>query len=175
MITSHKALPTSTLKIREYVQRIRATMRLEHALFFPIIQFLEMILPLMFPDLILEIVPLGDMPFLEGETLLGQCTIRIREDIYEAACNGDGRARFTIAHEVGHFLLHTPDSIVLCRLEPGQRLRPFEDPEWQANTFASELLMPPYLIAGRTKKDVMRNCGVSDSAAKVALKRCSKL
>ena len=71
-------------------------------------------------------------------------------------------------------MLHTPDAIVLCRMEVGQKLKPFEDPEWQANTFASELLMPPYLIAGMTKRDVMRECGVSEKAAMVALKKCAK-
>ena len=31
--------------------------------------------------------------------------IRIKQKIYDKACDGDGFARFTIAHEIGHFVL----------------------------------------------------------------------
>ena len=117
----------------------------------------------------LEIVAPEDMPFKEGETIPGQNKIRIREDVYNAACDGNGRARFTVAHEIGHFLLHTPNSISLCRMEEDTKLRPFEDPEWQANTFASELLAPACLITGHTKTEIMGRCGLSEKAAKVAL------
>ena len=174
MMTSFKALPTSKREIADYARRIRRRMQLEQKPFFPIVEFLEMTLQSAYEDMTLDIVPVDEMPFKEGETLPGQNTIRIREDVYYAACNGDGRARFTIAHEIGHFMLHTPDAIVLCRMEVGQKLKPYEDPEWQANTFASELLMPPYLIVGMTKRDVMREFGVSEKAAMVALKKCAK-
>ncbi|HLK43500.1 MAG TPA: ImmA/IrrE family metallo-endopeptidase [Thermoleophilia bacterium] len=60
------------------------------------------------------------------------------------------RRRFSVAHEVGHFLLHaeTGDEAVYCRtgdLRPDpdspERLR-----EREANRFAAELLMPAALI-----------------------------
>ena len=146
MYTAYKALPTSGKAIAEYARSIRSNTGLENAYFFPIMRFLEHVLPQAFPDMNLEIVPLQDMPFKEGETILGQNTIRIREDVYNEACVNNGRARFTVAHEIGHFLIHTPDSIVLCRQVEGTKLPPYEDPEWQANTFAGELLAPSYLI-----------------------------
>ena len=34
--------------------------------------------------------------------------IKIREDVYERAIKGYGRDRFTLAHELGHFLMHQP-------------------------------------------------------------------
>lgn len=44
-----------------------------------------------------------------GETIPSENRIRIREDVYERACNGYGRDRLTMAHELGHLLLHRDD------------------------------------------------------------------
>jgi len=66
------------------------------------------------------------------------------------------RLRSTIAHEIGHCLLHVPNAsernelkgrfendgnYPIERYDP-QDLRAFENPEWQAWRFASALLMP---------------------------------
>ncbi len=60
------------------------------------------------------------------------------------------RGRFSVAHEVGHFLLHAGDQPegVFCRAAD---LRPDPDSperlrERQANRFAAELLMPEVLV-----------------------------
>lgn len=75
-----------------------------------------------------------------------------------------------MAHELGHYLMHTRDELVFTRNQI--KLKSYEDSEWQANTFASELLMPEYLI---TKDDniftLMNRFGVSKSAAKVRLNK----
>lgn len=105
-----------------------------------------------------------------GETFPSKNLMRIREDIYLRAVDGEGRDRFTIAHEVGHLFMHEDDSVALCRLAPGQQLKPFENPEWQADAFGGELLASSYLIKGMTPRDVKYKCGVSFSAAKVQLK-----
>ena len=94
---------------------------------------------------------------------------------YTAACDNNGRARFTVTHEIGHFLIHTPDSIVLCRRIEGMKLPPNEDPEWQANTFAGELLAPSYLITNLSTRQVMELCGVSEKAAEIALTKSRKM
>ena len=172
MTTAYKALPASKREIADYARELRQVCGFENRNCFPIIQFLELILPRLFPDFNLEIPEVDDLPFKEGETIPGTNTIRLRCDIYLAACNGDGRARFTVAHEIGHFLLHTPDSIVLCRMEEGQKLKAFEDPEWQANFFASELLAPVYLARGMTKRQIMDEFGLTEGAAKVVVSKC---
>ena len=172
MTTAYKALPASTKEIANYARELRKACGYEYKKQFPIMHFLELILPRMFPDLSLELLEVDEMPFKEGETLPGSNTIRLRKDIYLAACDNDGRARFTVAHEIGHFLLHTPDSIVLCRMEKGQKLRAFEDPEWQANCFASELLSPVYLAKGMSKAAIMEQFLLSERAAKVVVSKC---
>jgi Zn-dependent peptidase ImmA (M78 family) len=58
--------------------------------------------------------------------------------------SGDsGRRRFTIAHEIGHFVLH-PER---CRPERGGGVNEAgRREEREADTFAAELLMPEYLV-----------------------------
>lgn len=70
----------------------------------------------------------------------------------------EGRYRFTVGHEIGHWQLHrehllsdseTPDffeqvaraPMVICRASQGRKLV-----EWQADKFASSLLMPRLLL-----------------------------
>lgn len=57
-----------------------------------------------------------------------------------------GRERFSIAHELGHWMLHRGRSF-RCRVDdPGQNLQSSRDVEKQADTFASHLLMPSALF-----------------------------
>lgn len=174
MNTTYKAVPTSKKKIEEYANQIRERCGLQNTKCFPIMYFLEIVLARFFPDISLLVVEPEDMPFKEAETVPGQSLIRIRRDIYDEAIEGDGRARFTIAHEVGHFLMHSPDSIVLCRMEAGTIMKTYEDPEWQANTFASYLLAPTALASGLTKQEIMQQFQLSERAAKVVVSRCKQ-
>jgi Zn-dependent peptidase ImmA (M78 family) len=61
------------------------------------------------------------------------------------------RAAFFVAHELGHTLLHTNQLVRLAQMPTNQQAafhrglsnhKPYEDTEWQANAFASSLLMP---------------------------------
>lgn len=97
---------------------------------------------------------------------------KIRESVYIGACNGNGRDRFTIAHELGHFFLHSNVTLTLAREDAIPKHIPsYCDPEWQANTFASEFLMPHDMIQGMTPEEVSRACGTSREAARIALKK----
>ena len=49
-------------------------------------------------------------------------------------------------------------------------MKPYEDPEWQADAFGGELLASSYLIEGMNSREVEKMCGVSAAAAKVQLK-----
>jgi IrrE N-terminal-like domain len=78
---------------------------------------------------------------LSGVLLPGRWEIWVRRDEPER------RRRFTVAHEVGHHLLHSDGAAVLCRpsdVETAQgdlRAR-----EREANRFAAELLMPEQMV-----------------------------
>lgn len=134
-------------------------------LYFDVVRFLEINLPQMIKKFHLEIMKVSDMPNKVGETFPAECKICIREDIYEKALEGDGYARFGIAHEIGHLLINDMDSISLCRLEKGEKIRAFEDPEWQADCFGGELLMYHPLIKDLSVEEITEKCGVTSKAA----------
>ena len=72
------------------------------------------------------------------------------------------RRRFTVAHEVGHHLLHSDGAAVLCRPADVETAAGDERTrEREANRFAAELLMPEPLVRaggrpGRTRPDRAR-------------------
>ncbi len=169
-MTLYKAQGLSRNDIRQLVRTIRRGTDMEYTLYFPIVRFLENILPILLPEFQLEIVPKEEMGNKHGETYPSKNLIRIREDVYLNAIDGSGRDRLTIAHEIGHLLLHDEDSIALCRLEPNEKLKAYEDPEWQADAFGGELLASSYLIKGLTSTEVQEKCGVSEAAANVQLR-----
>ncbi|MBQ6004325.1 MAG: ImmA/IrrE family metallo-endopeptidase [Clostridia bacterium] len=166
----YKASPVSRESIRHFIRDLKRKVGLEYELYFPILHFVENVLPLLIPDFQLEIVPVIDMGGKHGETYPSKHIMRIREDVYLRAAAGEGRDRLTIAHEVGHLFMHDDDYIALCRMAPDERLRPFEDPEWQADAFGGELLASSYLIIGMTESEIQEKCGVSLSAAHIQLK-----
>jgi len=79
----------------------------------------------------------------------------------------ENRQRFTIAHELGHFLLHeeTPTVFVddlMVHFRSERTVKRFDPREAQANEFAACLLMPRELL----KQDLVDNpVDVSDDAA----------
>jgi Zn-dependent peptidase ImmA (M78 family) len=94
--------------------------------------------------------------------------MKIREDVYEGAVKGNPRDRFTLCHELGHYLLHQPQQISFAR----GAVPKYCDPEWQANTFAGELMAPSNLIQNMTVDEIAEQCGISKTAASIQLKMC---
>ena len=96
----------------------------------------------------------------------------IRQSVYDGAYAGNGRDRFTLAHELGHVLLHGTNNFRLARND--KAIPSYQDPEWQANTFASMLLIPRDEILGMSIEDITTRYKVSKSAAEIALKQVKK-
>lgn len=121
-----------------------------------------------------EIVPEWELGEKHGETILEQGVIKIREDVYKGAVNGKGRDRFTICHEIAHLFLHGKLSHGVSLSRMGSEYVPvYMDPEWQANAFAAEFMMPyNKLRSGMTALDVMQTYGVSKAAAQNQLRHC---
>lgn len=107
---------------------------------FPVMEFLEKVLDQRMGLVRLELGTKADLGPFEGLTDKDGAFIVLREDVYEDAWRDDGRARFTVAHELGHFFLHT--QIPMARASLERKVAPFRLSEPQANQFASELLMP---------------------------------
>lgn len=169
-MTHYKAFNASRKDIEHYVYQIKKELGLEKSCYFPVVQFLELILSQLIDNFNIEIVEKSELPDKYAETLPAQNLIRIRSDVYEGACNNNPRDRFTIAHEIGHLFMHDGDSVTLCRLSHGAKLPAYQDPEWQANTFAGYLLMTPQCISDLSLDEICKKCKVSNRAAKIQMK-----
>ena len=125
---------------------IRENLGLEESPLFPVIEVIEKLFSDRLELVQFEVFTFEDMGDAEGYTCPQGNFIRLREDVYEKACYGDGRARFTAAHELGHFVLHTNSPLARTRRDDGTA--PFRLAEPQANQFAAELLMPRKFVRG---------------------------
>lgn len=167
---SFVAQPMSRRNIRNLANFFRKELGLTNEKYFPVIQVLEWGLAIIDEDFQYEIQDMHEMGTRHGLTYPDQSKIIIREDVYENAINGLGRDRLTIAHEIGHYLMHDTKNLALARTGNGQKIAAYLDPEWQANAFAGELLAPPHIIRGMTPFRISRECGLSMQAAEMQLK-----
>ncbi len=137
-MSNFKAEPKSRAIIRDMANTVRKIAGVSSNMAFPIIQFIEIFLDSFGYDW--EVCERAVMGNNYAVTYPSKKLLQIREDVYEACVRGNGRHRYTLAHELGHIILHNGVTTQLARSE--DEIRIFEDPEWQANTFAAELLAP---------------------------------
>lgn len=106
-------------------------------------------------------------PNEEAKTDIVNGVIYIKESIFNEACTESGsRSRFTIAHEIGHFVLHHALNMIdFSRTSNHFAHKIYEDPEWQADTFAGEFLMPTEACKELSPTEIQRRYHVSKSAA----------
>ena len=160
--------PISRKDIRMMANRIRIIERSYGNLYFDIVHFLEVTLPKIDPSFTFSVKPRSEMGECHGLTYPDRNEIQIREDVYERACNGSGRDRLTMAHELFHLLYHCKENISYARSD---NIEIYRDPEWQADAFGGELLIPYDLIVGMTPQQVAIECRVSLAAAKCQLRK----
>lgn len=165
------ATPRSIVNIRKIATTIRGELEISEEDPFPVMWFLEYVLPEMFENFELQIMSnIGDQT--EGLTTPDSKLIRLKEDVYNGAVDGNSRDLFTVVHEIGHLLLHSSEMTSFARgdYEP----KAYEKPEWQANTFAAELLMPYSIVRKLTTAEITEKYNVSRKAAEVRLKIIKK-
>ncbi|PKL44336.1 MAG: hypothetical protein CVV41_06775 [Candidatus Riflebacteria bacterium HGW-Riflebacteria-1] len=119
---------------------------------------------------------------VEAMTLCKSKQIILSHETYDSlgdeSSSGYGRARFTVAHEICHIAVHAKylrESTSLRGESSGIRLnrsflKPYEDPEIQANAFAARFLMPTFQVEmllreGATINEIAEVFGVSYEAA----------
>ena len=96
---------------------------------------------------------------VQAQTDILKDTIYIKESVYEGAIQNNGRDRMTIAHEILHLILHQPVALTLYRRTDDLPI--YKNPEWQAECFAGELLMPYDQIKDMTAEEIVEQCKVS--------------
>lgn len=169
-IDKYIAEPMSRKNIRKMAHELRTLCSYDDIYSFPIVNVLELFSNCGIFNL--EICSIDEMGSKFGETIPSRNLIKLREDVYEKACEGDGFSRATCAHELFHWLRHREDTVSFCRrAEDFKKRRVYEDPEWQANCFLGELLVPKNLVKGMSVEEVMKKCGVSVSMAKYQLSK----
>jgi Domain of unknown function (DUF955). len=182
-ITNHHQLqvritkPQSRANLRNLAKEIRSTLGInEDQLFVDVIACLELFIPridLNFRFSILE-YDKYNMPNEAFYSPKNNC-IYIRSDVYEKALDEDGRARFTIAHEIAHYFLFSKLGIPqfvnwskICKYTD-QKLHSL-DPEWQADVVGNYLLCEADCIKNLSEDDIVLYCRVSKDAANAALR-----
>lgn len=93
---------------------------------------------------------------------------------YDEMCEDVPRARFTLAHELGHVLMHGSNVQGFNRAHTlsSKPHKAYCDSEWQADAFAAELLMPASLAKHMSEAEIADAFGVSATAAAI---RCRTL
>lgn len=159
--------------IRNTSRLIRKIQSAEKELYFPIVDFLEKTLPRIIPGFTFRVGEVKEMGECHGLTFPERNEIMIRSDVYLRACEGSGRDRLTMAHELYHYLEHSKETVVFARTGT-KNIPPYKDPEWQADAFGGELLVPYDLAKDLTIDEIAEYCGVSLAAAKVQYKQIHK-
>ena len=157
----------SRADLRRLTCILRKHLHLEEVLYFQIVELLDVMTELFVDDSVLSKKVHADTDIRTGH-------IRIKESVYEGACNGEGRDRMTIAHEIGHYFTLCFCGFRLERNFSGGRIPAFRDPEWQAKCFAGELMVPAPLVKGLNEHEIAEQCGVSLDAACVQYKHLPK-
>lgn len=156
--------------LRDLANTLRDKLGLTKKLYMPIVELLD-ILTEIFKDFSYEIVDDTELPLImHADTDVRTGHIRIKESVYERACNGEGRDRMTIAHEIGHYFTLCFCGFRLRRNFTKQKVKNFEDPEWQAKCFAGEFMIPKHLVEEMTPSQISEVCGVSLDAAEYQYK-----
>jgi Zn-dependent peptidase ImmA (M78 family) len=161
--------PRSTKKVEEIALAWRDALGAPNDWAPDMIDLLENRLPTFFPSFALVVRPDHEMGDAEAFTEFNPPQIVVRESVYRAAARRDGRSRMTLAHELGHLVMHAGVQ-TNPRMTSGNQRAPthkiYETAEWQAKKFASLFLMPTHVVRQFASADeVVAYCLVSQQAA----------
>ena len=164
---SYLVPPMRRLDIRHYTRELRKILGIQGP-YFPIIVLLEILYPLI--GVTYDVIDDKEWNIKYGKDshaqyILGDRCIYIKESVFNGACNDQGRDRFTIAHEIGHALLLDDKTIKFCRSARKVDMELWKNPEWQADCFAGELLVPYDICKDMSVCDIVQKCKVSNDAA----------
>lgn len=174
-LNSYVAEPMSTRQIRRIVREFRRFLKVEFDEFIDVVKYLDF-LTFVDPMYDYQIVEDDELPErVQGETDVVNHIIRIKQSIYEKACDGDECSRMTIAHEIGHYVLVCVEGITFAKnTNRIGYVVTYKDPEWQATVFASEFLAPSYLIKDLEAEEISKRYGVTLQAASTQLRHLGK-
>ncbi len=161
--------PTSYVKLEALANKVRMIFCGDSLGRLPIVEIIELRLPKILTNFVFDVRDRIEMGSAEGLVVNGERTLILRSEVYDAACRGEARARFTASHELGHFVMHHELGFAraACDSDPI-----YCDAEWQADSFAGFLMMPrSRAVTFSNVEHAAQECGMSPQAAKVQLSR----
>ena len=166
--------PRSWESIDRDANLLRRTYGFHDKDYFPVIQFLEHILCNEAEAIDLDIIEDKDALEFEGCTSLDGKIIFLRNSVYKGAYKNQVRHRFTVAHEIGHAILHAGQTPTMALMSKHPD-KPFCQSEPQANRFAASLLAPfdrfnPY----DNGASIAQRFGVSRNTAEIRIREYRK-
>jgi hypothetical protein len=167
---SYRVEPKSRENIRSIAHRIRRFYGWEDKTYIPVVELLERLCEFS-PSFYYEVIDDSDWLWKEHAwTDVTNGHVLIKQSVYDGAFDEKKRDRMTIAHEIGHYVMHHLGNVRMETVYTFQKLESYEDPEWQAKCFAGELLMPYHWLHLLQPDEIERMCGVSFDAVQTHLK-----
>ncbi len=163
---TRKFIENAAMLVRKYLKIA------EDVLYIDVLSILEFHLHSLFNDDVAFVIPdewhMGEEAYYDTQ----KNVIFVRSDVYDKAVKGDGRARFTIMHEIAHYILFKlfgfPYKMALASIvyKSDATLKSM-DPEWQADTFSGAFLCSKEYVKSLDIDEIETQCGVSRRSAEV--------
>jgi hypothetical protein len=131
-------------------------------------------------NLVFKIVDDNELGTVDAKTeyLGGTVTITCKRGVESRATLGVGRDRMTLAHELGHAVMHSGEPNFRHTSASGatslSAITAYESAEHQAKVFASAFLIHDDAAAGMSAEEISEQFGVSLEAAKLCFDRLLK-
>ncbi len=168
-------LPRRKTEIRLYADDVRRLfLPVEHNML-DIVRLIECEMPKAYENFRYEVVPDEELPGQEAVFIPSAFCMRVRESVYEGACNHVGRCRFTLAHELGHFFMHRDQPMAFGRSAENEVIPLYMNSEWQADEFARNLLAPARLAKGMSTALIATMFEVSKEVARIVRREASAM
>ncbi len=170
------------IDIRLFVQNLKKLLKLPDYEYVNIVKILD-IISVLFSQIGLPfnyIVKIDDDPIFEKNeeafTDMKTGIIYFKESVIENACRKRyHRSSFTIAHELGHYFLHyLNDNVKLSRVSSDTEVPVYKSPEWQADVFAAEFLMPFDRCKDMAIAEIRREYHITRKAAETRKEKIMK-
>lgn len=155
--------PRGRVSLRSIAIKVRQAFNIEEP-FLDIVRLLDVVLPAVYDQFEYQILEDAELDPDHARTYPEKKIIQVQQSVDKRARDFVGRDRFTLAHELGHLVLHQDADMGLRRAKQSDKA--YECSEWQANCFAGELLIPhTHINKSDSIEDIMDRFRVSYQAA----------
>jgi len=161
--------PLSRADIEKFALEVRRLLGLQDHQSVNMLRLIELVLPLALDGFAYEVVEDRELGDAEATTSSTERLIKISARCYAAARARAGRAQFTLAHELGHLLIHCGKPFQMAR----GAVKAYANPEWQADCFAGAFLAPASEVREcRSVDEIAARFAISKAAANVRAQMC---